>query len=142
MKLWCVNYATHFSYNTYSKIFLCEEDARKFYESRPENCYHSISSVSDIWNWCARNFEEVLKLIINQHLIDEDNCDKEIYNISNLVEDIVNEMAKDGIGAHSVILKKTRGSFNDRVNDYLLSVVWMYEDCLHHKLYTFEGVCE
>lgn len=142
MKLWCVNYATYFSYHTHSEIFLREEDARKFYNSRPENCYRSISPVSDIWNWCARNFEEVLDFIMSQHLVGEDNCGEEIYNISTLVQDIVDEMTEDGIGVRSVILKKTRESFDDNVNDYSLSVAWMYDDYLYHKLYTFEGVCE
>ena len=142
MKLWCVNYATPFSYHTQSGLFLREETARKFYESRPENCYRSISSVSDIWNWCARNFEEVLKLIMDQHLVGEDNCGEEVYNISTLVQDIVDEMTEDGIGVRSVILKKTRESFDDNLNDYSLSVAWVYDNCLHHKLYTFEGVCE
>lgn len=142
MKLWCVNYATPFSYHTQSGLFLREETARKFYESRPENCYRSISSVTDIWNWCARNFEEVLKLIMEQHLAGEDNCGEEVYNISTLVQNIVDEMTEDGIGVRSVILKKTRESFDDNVNDYSLSVAWMYDDYLYHKLYTFEGVCE
>ena len=142
MKLWCVNYATYFSYHTHSEIFLREEDARKFYNSRPENCYRSISPVSDIWNWCARNFEEVLDFIVSQHFVCEDNCGEGVYNISTLEQDIVDEMTEDGIGVRSVILKKTRESFDDSVNDYSLSVAWMYDDYLHHKLYTFEGVCE
>lgn len=142
MKLWCVNYATLFSYNTYSKIFLCEEDARKFYESRSENCHRSISSVSDIWNWCARNFEEVLKLIMDQHLIGKDNCSEWVYNVSTLTQDIIDEMAEDGIDVRSVILKKTHESSEDNISNYSLSVVWMYNDHLYHKLYTFKGVCE
>ena len=142
MKLWCVNYATPFSYHTHSEIFLREEDARKFYNSRPENRYRSISPVSDIWNWCARNFEEVLNLIMDQHLVGEDNSGEEIYNVTTLVQDIANEMTEDGITERSVILKKTRSSFDDNVNDYSLSVAWVYDNYLHHKMFTFEGVCE
>ena len=142
MKLWCVNYTTYFSYHTHSEIFLREEDARKFYNSRPENRYRSISPVTDIWNWCARNFEEVLNLIMDQHIIGEDNSGEEIYNITTLVQDIVNEMTEDGIKEPSIILKKTRDGFGDNPNDYSLSVAWVYDNYLYHKMFTFEGVCD
>lgn len=142
MKLWCVNYSTPFSYHTQSGLFLREETARKFYESRPENCYRSISPVSDIWNWCARNFEEVLNLIMDQHLVGEDNSGEEVYNISTLVQDIADEMIEDGIKDPSIILKKTRDGFGDSPNDYSLSVAWVYDNYLYHKMFTFEGVCE
>lgn len=142
MKLWCVNYATCFSYHTYSKLFLREEEAQKFYNSCPENCYHSIGRVTDIWNWCARNFEEVLDLIMSKHFVCEDNCGKAVYNVSTLVQDIVDEMTEDGISVRSVILEKTRESFDDNINNYSLSVAWVYDDYLHNKLHTLKGVCE
>lgn len=142
MKLWCVNYTTYFSYHTHSEIFLREEDARKFYNSRPENRYRSISPVTDIWNWCARNFEEVLNLIMDQHIVGEDNSGEEVYNVTTLVQDIANEMLEDGIKEPSIILKKTRSSYDDKLNDYSLSVAWVYDNYLYHKMFTFEGVCD
>lgn len=142
MKLWCVNYATCFSYHTHSKLFLREEEAQKFYNSCPENSYHSIGRVTDIWSWCACNFEEVLDLIMSQHFVCEDNCGEAVYDISTLAQDITDEITEDGIGVYSVILKKTRSSFDDNVNDYSLSVAWVYDNYLHHKMFTFEGVCD
>ena len=64
MKIWAVNTPNTFSGMTHTSLFINKEDAEAKYNAL-KGRGATIGQVDDIWNFCARHFDEIVMDIIN-----------------------------------------------------------------------------
>lgn len=64
MKIWAVNTSNTFSGMTHTSLFINKEDAEAKYNALKDRGA-TIGQVDDIWNFCARHFDEIVMDIIN-----------------------------------------------------------------------------
>ena len=135
MKIWCVDYAG-LSYHVSSHLFFTKAEAENFYESRNHyGNYIKMYQVEDIWGWCGRNFDQVIREV----LVSRDSGDDFIF-VHGLVEELKEAAEHCGLqhfSADACWLNEAP----DRVTDtFVLSVAWMSEGKLFHRIHRFEAL--
>lgn len=64
MKVWAVNTLNTFNGMTHTSLFINKEDAEAKYNAFKDRGA-TIGQVDDIWDFCARNFDEIVMNVIN-----------------------------------------------------------------------------
>lgn len=72
MKVWVVNTPNTFSGMTHTSLFINKEDAEAKYNAFKDRGA-TIGQVDDIWDFCARNFDEIVMNVIDS-FYDERGC--------------------------------------------------------------------
>ena len=72
MKVWAVNTPNTFSGMTHTSLFINKEDAEAKYNAFKDRGA-TIGQVDDIWDFCARNFDEIVMNVIDS-FYDEHGC--------------------------------------------------------------------
>lgn len=128
MKIWCVDYSG-LSHNVYSALFFTKEEAELQMDALPKTgCYKKMYQVEDIWRWCARNFQEVLAVIIASR---DDGDDKiYIYNMCNEIKEAA---------LHCGVLQCSVDGFWTDEQSFVLSVAWCYDGKLNHRTWHFDA---
>ena len=72
MKVWAVNTPNTFSGMTHTSLFINKEDAEVKYNAFKDRGA-TIGQVDDIWDFCARNFDEIVMNVIDS-FYDERGC--------------------------------------------------------------------
>lgn len=135
MKIWCVDWSG-LGWNIHSELFFNKYKAEECYEKHASHgCYAKIRQVEDIWNWCARHFEYV----VNEVLCSRDNGDGATL-IYGMVEELREAAKHCGVDNFSADMILIREDFDSPQCDYALSIAWMSERKLIHRLYHIEGV--
>ena len=135
MKIWCVDYAG-LSWNISSNLFFDKIEAENFYESR-NHCgnYVKMYQVEDIWGWCARNFDQVIHEVISSR----DSGDDFVY-VHGLVEELKEAAAHCGLEQFSVDACWSDEADNRVTDTFVLSVAWVSEGKLFHRIHRFEAL--
>ena len=133
MKIWCVDYAG-FSPSINSRLFFTKAGAEDFDKSWSfDGAYHKMYQVEDIWGWCGRHFDQ----IIHEVLTSRDNGD--VIFVHGLVEEL-KEAAEHCRLQHFSADACWLNEAPDRVTDtFVLSVAWMSEGKLFHRIHRFEA---
>jgi hypothetical protein len=135
MKIWCVDYAG-LSYNISSHLFFDKMEAEDFCESR-NHCgnYVKMYQVEDIWGWCARNFDKV----VDEVLSSRDSGDDFVF-VHGLVEELKEAAAHCGLEQFSADACWSDEADNRVTDTFVLSVAWVSEGKLFHRIYRFEAL--
>ena len=135
MKIWCVEHAG-MGFNTYSELLFTKEEAQDRYDSlyAGPGSYRKMYQVEDIWGWCGRHFDQV----IHEVLASRDSGDDFIF-VHGLVEELKEAAAHCGLEQFSADACWADEA-NNRVTDpFVLSVAWISEGKLFHRIYHFEA---
>lgn len=129
MKIWCVDHAG-LSWNNCSDLFFTKEEAQACFDKYDiEGFYRKMYQVEDIWDWCGRNFQEVLAEIFASR---DDGDDKiYIYNMCNEIKEAA---------LHCGILQCSVDGFWADEESFVLSVAWCYDGKLNHRTWHFDAL--
>lgn len=135
MKIWCVDHAS-LNGNIRSYLYFTKAEAQTAYnKDNLDGFYRKMYQVEDIWNWCARHFE----CVVNEVLCSRDNGDGATL-ICGMVEELYEAAKHCGVDNFSADMILIREDFDSPQCDYALSIAWMSEGKLIHRLYHIEGV--
>ena len=130
MKIWCFDHAS-LSYNIHSDLYFSKEEAQERYDAYNfDGAYRKLYQVEDIWGWCARNFDKVLREII----ISRNNGDN-FTHVYGMVKEVKEAAAHCGVEHVNV-----DGLWLDHNNEFVLSVAWFHNGELHHYTDWFYGI--
>lgn len=135
MKIWCVDHAG-LSWNIRSDLYFTKEEAQEQFDKYDiDGFYRKMYQVEDIWGWCARHFDQVILEV----LASRDSGDDFIF-IHGLVEELKEAATHCGLehfNADAVWMTE----LPDKVTDqFVLSIAWMSEGNLNHRMYQFEAL--
>lgn len=133
MKIWCVDHAGLGGY-IYSDLYFTKAEAQAAYDKYnfDDSC-RKMYQVEDIW-WCSRHFDKV----IHEVLASRDSGDDFIF-VHGLVEELKEAAAHCGLEQFSADACWP-GEADIRVTDpFVLSVAWVSEGKLFHRIYHFEA---
>ena len=135
MKIWCVDYAG-FSPSISSRLFFTKEEAEDFDKSWSfDSAYHKMYQVEDIWGWCGRHFDQV----IHEVLSSRDSGDDFIF-VHGLVEELKEAAAHCGLEQFSADACWQTELPDKVTNQFVLSVAWISEGKLFHRIHHFEAL--
>ena len=128
MKIWCVDYSG-LGYSIYSNLFFTKAEAELQIDALPSiGCYKKMYQVNDIWGWCGRHFYEVVLEVLSSR----DTGNDAIY-----IFGLVNELKE--AAAHCELEHFSVDGFWANEQEFVLSVVWMSENKLHHLTRHFDA---
>ena len=135
MKIWCVDHAL--TWNIHSDVYFTKEEAQERYDhySSFKDAYVKMYQVEDIWHWCARNFDQV----IHEVIASRDSGDDFIY-VHGLVEELKEAAAHCGLEQFNVEACWSDDADNRVTDTFVLSVAWISEGKLFHRIHRFEGL--
>lgn len=135
MKIWCVDHAG-LSWNIRSDLYFTKAEAQEQYDKyNIDGFYRKMYQVEDIWGWCARHFDQVILEVLNSR----DSGDDFIF-VHGLVEELKEAAVHCGL-EHFSADACWQTELPDRVTDqFVLSVAWMSEGKLFHRLHRFEAL--
>lgn len=130
MKIWCVDYAGSIP-RINSRLFFNKREAEDFDKSWSfDGAYHKMYQVEDIWGWCGRNFNEILREIIHsRYTYDDNSC--YIYNMCNEIKEAAE---------HCDLKQFSVDGFWVDGEQFIVSVAWVSEDKLHHITHKVHGL--
>lgn len=136
MKIWCVDHAG-LTFNVYSELFFTKEEAQDRYDSlyAGPGSYRKMYQVEDIWGWCGRHFDQV----IHEVLASRDSGDDFIF-VHGLIEELKEAAAHCGLEQFSADGCWSDGADNRVIDTFVLSVAWVSEGKLFHRIHRFEAL--
>lgn len=76
MKIWAVNTSNTFNGMTHTSLFVSKEDAKAKYDALKDRGA-TMGMVDDIWNFCARHFDDVIMDVIDSFYIEDSHWSPE-----------------------------------------------------------------
>lgn len=135
MKIWCVDYSG-LSHMIDSTLFFTKAEAQNRYDTLPNaDCYKKMYQVEDIWGWCGRNFDQV----IHEVLASRDSGDDFIF-VHGLIEELKDAAAHCGLEQFSADACWSDEADNRVTDTFVLSVAWVSEGKLFHRIHRFEAL--
>lgn len=128
MKIWCVDYSG-LSHNIYSTLFFTKAEAELQMDALPNvGCYKKMYQVTDIWGWCGRHFDEVIREVLKSR--EDGNGAVYIFNL-------VNELKE--AAEHCKLEHFNVDGFWVNEQEFVLSIAWFHNDKLHHSTHHFDA---
>lgn len=130
MKIWCVDYSG-FSPSISSRLFFTKAEAEDFDKSWSfDGAYHKMYQVEDIWGWCGRHFDQVIKEVVASR----DNGD-DYTHIYGMADEVREAAEHCGIKHCSV-----DAFWADGNEKFVFSVAWFHGGNLYHYTDCFDGL--
>ena len=136
MKIWCVDHSL--TWSIHSEVYFTKEEAEERYNhyNSIEGAYAKMYQVTDIWGWCARNFEKVLYEIITSRDSGEDYT--YIWGMVNEIKEAAEHCGVENFSADMIIAHDDE--YDPEYTVYVLSVAWFQDGKMHHQMYKFYGL--
>lgn len=130
MKIWCVDYSG-LGHSIYSKLFFTKAEAELQMDALPNTgCYKKMYQVSDIWGWCARNFQ----MVVNEVIASRDNGDN-FTSVYGMVEELKEAAQHCGVEHYDI-----SAFWLDHDDQFVLTVAWFHDGKLHQYTDCFYGL--
>lgn len=135
MKIWCVDHAL--TWSIHSEVYFTKEEAQERYDhySSIKDTYVKMYQVEDIWGWCGRHFDQVILEVLSSR----DSGDDFIF-IHGLIEELKEAAAHCGLEQFSADACWPDGADNRVIDTFVLSVAWISEGKLFHRIHRFEAL--
>lgn len=135
MKIWCVDHAG-LSWNIHSDFFFTKEEAQARFDKYYFEGYDcEMYQVEDIRGWCGRNFDQVILEVLSSR----DSGDDFIF-VHGLVEELKEAAKHCGLQHFSADACWSDEADNRVTGTFVLSVAWMSEGKLFHRIHRFEAL--
>lgn len=134
MKIWCVDWSG-LGFNIHTNLYFTKAEAQANYDKYDiDGFYRKMYQVEDIWGWCGRHFDQVIREVLTSR----DSGDDFIF-VHGLIEELKEAAAHCGLeqfGADACWQTEL-----DKVTDqFVLSVAWVSEGKLFHRIHRFEAL--
>ena len=130
MKIWCVDHSL--TWSIHSEVYFTKEEAQERYDhyNSIEGAYAKMYQVTDIWGWCARNFQKV----VNEVIASRDNGDNFTF-VYGMVEELKEAAQHCGVEHYDI-----SAFWLDHDDQFVLTVAWFHDGKLHQYTDCFYGL--
>ena len=135
MKIWCVDHSG-MSSHIYSEVFFTKKEAQAAFNNHSlPNSYRKMYQVEDIWGWCGRNFDQVIREVLTSR-----DSGNDFIFVHGLVEELKEAAKHCGLQHFSADACWLNEAPDKVTSTFVLSVAWMSEGKLFHRIHRFEAL--